>query len=176
MGAPHVAIVGLPGVGKSSVAGRLGERLDLEVIDLDTEIEGVAGRPITEIFETEGEDGFRDLEERRLAALVDVEHPARLVCCGGGVVLRGANRLRLRERTRCVWLDARVEVLVERLWSDRGDRPLLAVAADRDSLRARLELLREERAAWYDEVCVARLDVSDSTLDEVVEVLVEVLG
>lgn len=171
-----MAIVGLPGVGKSTVAGLLGELLDLEVVDLDTEIEAFAGRPITAIFEAEGEDGFRDVEERRLAAMVDVDHPARLVSCGGGVVLREANRRRLRERTRCVWLDARVEVLAERLWSERAARPLLAGVADRDALRARLELLHHERAACYDEVSVARIDVSDRSAEEVVDMVVEVLG
>lgn len=176
MSPPHVALIGLPGVGKSTVGAKLAGRLVLDLVDLDDAIEVAAGASIPAIFETEGEAGFRDREERTLADLVDPDSPRRLVCCGGGVVIRAANRRRLRTRTRCVWLDADPDTLVDRLWPERSLRPLLAGADSREALAARLDRLRRQRSAEYDDVSVGRVDVSGRTPEEVVDAIVEVLG
>ncbi len=169
MNRPHVSIVGLPGTGKSTIAPILASRLDLVEIDLDEFIETSASMGVSEIFAAEGEDGFRDREERALAQLVDADEPARLVSCGGGVVLRAANRRRLSERTRCVWLDASDETLAERLWSARSTRPLLGDAETPSELRSRVATLRAARAPYYEEVAFSRVVVDDLDVASVSE-------
>lgn len=169
---PHLSIVGLPGVGKTTVADAVAGRLGMSAVDLDERIEAAAGRDVAEIFASEGEAGFRDREEAVLAELVDPDEPRWLVSCGGGVIVRAANRRRLRSRTRCVWLDADPTVLADRLWAERSTRPLLGGAVDRAALVRRLHALRDERAGYFEEVAADRIDVGALTPSDVVAAFV----
>src|SRR5262245_46879676 len=98
-----VALIGLSGAGKSTVAPLLAARLDGEAIDLDARIEGVAGCSVAEVFATRGETEFRRLESEALANAVT--EGASVIACGGGVVESAAARRLLRERCRSVWLE-----------------------------------------------------------------------
>jgi shikimate kinase len=117
-----VVLVGLMGVGKSTVGRRLARRLGLPFVDSDSAIEEAVGLPWGELFERYGEEDFRDGERRLVARLVDGE--VRVIATGGGVFVDARTRNLLKERTITVWLDAPVDVLAERT-SRRDTRPLL---------------------------------------------------
>ena len=122
--AGHVALVGLSGTGKSTVAPLLAARRGLAVVDLDGAVVATDGRPVAEIFATDGEAVFRSLESSALAAAL--AGPPAVVATGGGVVLDADNRTALTEYATVVWLQAAPAALVERLASSPEERPLLA--------------------------------------------------
>jgi len=117
-----VVLVGLMGVGKSTVGRRLARRLGLDFVDSDSEIEETVGLPWGELFERYGEADYRDGERRLVARLVDGQ--VRVIATGGGVFVDPETRRLLKERTITVWLDAPVDVLAERT-ARRDTRPLL---------------------------------------------------
>src|SRR6476659_6876712 len=117
-----VVLVGLMGVGKSTVGRRLARRLGLPFVDSDSEIEETVGLPWGELFERYGEQDYRDGERRLVARLVDGQ--VRVIATGGGVFVDPRTRQLLNERTITVWLDAPVDILSERT-SRRDTRPLL---------------------------------------------------
>jgi shikimate kinase len=118
-----IVLVGLMGVGKSTVGRRLAARLQLPFVDADREIEAAAGLSIPEIFSRFGESGFRDGERRVIARLIDGQ--PKVVATGGGAFMNDETRALILDRATAVWLDADIDVLVERV-SRRDDRPLLA--------------------------------------------------
>lgn len=123
-GPAHVALVGLPGSGKSTVGRQLARRLGRPFIDTDQVIEQRVGLSIREFFEREGEESFRDLEESVIDELT-LGEPC-VLSTGGGAVLRLANRQHLKQRTQAVYLHSAPEEVFRRLRHDRN-RPLLQV-------------------------------------------------
>ena len=117
-----IVLVGLMGVGKSTVGRRLAKRLGLPFVDSDAEIEKAADHKIAEIFDRFGEAGFRDGERRVIMRLID--GPPKVVATGGGAFMDARTRALILERCIAVWLDADVETLAERV-SRRDHRPLL---------------------------------------------------
>ncbi len=139
-----IVLVGLMGVGKSTVGRRLAKRLGLPFVDSDSEIEGAAGLSAAEVFERYGEKDFRDGERRLVARLIESE--VRVIATGGGAFVDPRTRLLLNERAVTIWLDAPVEVLAERT-ARRDTRPLLRTTDPRGTL----ERLSEERRPSYAE-------------------------
>lgn len=123
-----IVLVGLMGVGKSTVGKRLARRLGLDFADSDNEIELAADHSIAEIFARFGEDSFRDGERRVIARLIE-GHP-KVIATGGGAFMNSLTRALILEKTIAIWLDADVETLAERV-SRRDTRPLLK---DKDPL------------------------------------------
>jgi shikimate kinase len=158
-----VYLVGMPGSWKSIVGKELAGRLGVPFVDLDVEIATEDGRDITEIFEAEGETGFRAREARALQAAST--HDPAVIACGGGVVLEPANRITLRSSGTCVFLDVPIEVLAERV-RPAADRPLIRAAGD-------LERLLQEREPLYREFAAHVVDgrgdpgeVADAIVEE----------
>lgn len=142
----HLVLVGMMGVGKSTVGRILARRLRRPFVDTDALLEQRAGRSVREIITTDGECTFRDLEAAVLADALTAAEPA-VVAAAGGVVLREDNRRLLRERAgKVVWLSAPLEVLLARVRAGRH-RPLLD-----DDPAATLERLERERDPLYREV------------------------
>jgi shikimate kinase len=123
-GPAHVALVGLPGSGKSTIGRQLARRLGRPFIDTDQLIEQRVGLSIREFFEREGEESFRDLEQSVIDELT-LGEPC-VLSTGGGAVLRPANRQHLKQRTQAVYLHSAPEEVFRRLRHDRN-RPLLQV-------------------------------------------------
>lgn len=136
--APHptVVLVGLMGVGKSTVGRRLALRLGLPFVDADTEIETASGMAVAEIFERYGEAHFRDGERRVIARLI--EGPAKVIATGGGAFINDETRALILARSVAVWLDADLPTLVDRV-ARRETRPLLK---GRDPAEVLAELAR----------------------------------
>jgi len=138
-----IALVGLPGSGKSTIGRHLARRLGVAFVDSDQVIEQRIGCSIKTFFDREGEERFRDLEQATLDELTAGTAPA-VLSTGGGAVLRAANRTHLHARGKVVYLHALPEDIHRRLRHDTT-RPLLQVA---DPL-ARLRDLYAERDPLY---------------------------
>lgn len=132
-----IALVGMPGGGKSTVGRHLARQLQRRFFDADVEIERRIGCPIRVFFEREGEARFRDIEAEVVAELASEPHA--VIATGGGAVLREANRRALHETTTVVYLRSTPEELFKRLRHDT-QRPLLQVA---DPMRKLRELFAE---------------------------------
>ncbi|HEV2569526.1 shikimate kinase [Sphingomonas sp.] len=117
-----IVLVGLMGVGKTTVGRRLAQKLDVPFVDADEEIEAAAGLSISEIFERFGEPYFRDGERRVIARLIDGS--PKVIATGGGAFMNDRTRALILERAIAVWLKADIETLVERV-RRRSTRPLL---------------------------------------------------
>jgi shikimate kinase len=150
----RVYIVGFMGSGKSSVGGLLARELGYRFVDLDQEIERKRGLSVAEIFQVEGEQEFRRLEAgalRETAPLKDV-----VVATGGGTLTRWENRDFIQRTGVSVWLDAPLDIMLER--ARRGARrPLL-------STRERMAVLLEERLSGY-RAADLRVDAGDRSPD-----------
>ncbi|HEX8389690.1 MAG TPA: shikimate kinase [Sphingomonas sp.] len=120
--AQPIVLVGLMGVGKSTVGRRLAARLKLPFVDADHEIEVAAAMTITEIFERYGEEYFRDGERRVIARLMDGN--PKVIATGGGAFINERTRALMLRDALVVWLDADTRVLADRV-RRRDTRPLL---------------------------------------------------
>jgi shikimate kinase len=139
-----LALVGLPGSGKSTVGRQLARRLNLNFIDSDHAIEERLGCSIREFFEVEGEDRFRDIESQVIQKLLQGDYG--VISTGGGTVVRQVNREALHSRAKVFYLRATPEEVFRRLKHDQN-RPLLQVADPlarlRDIFQIRDPLYRE---------------------------------
>jgi len=143
--APPIFLVGMTGAGKSTIGRLLARRLEREFIDLDHALEARCGVRVADIFEIEGEAGFR----RREAQLLDEYTQRRgiVLATGGGAVLLPENRHLLRTRGIVVYLRVALKELTRRLEHDRT-RPLLQTADP----KARIRDMLEQRGSLYTEV------------------------
>ncbi len=139
-----IVLVGMMGVGKSSVGKKLAHLLHLPFVDADDEIEQAAQMSIPEIFDTYGEDFFRDGERRVIARLMDGER--KVIATGGGAFVNSETRALILAKAIAVWLDSDVETLLERV-GRKDNRPLLKQGDPREILTR----LRDERAVFYAE-------------------------
>lgn len=131
-----IVLVGLMGVGKSTVGRRLAHRLHLPFVDADEEIEVAAGMTVAEIFDRFGEASFRDGERRVIQRLID--GTPKVIATGGGAFVDGHTRALILAEAIAVWLDAHPDVLAERV-RRRDTRPLLR---GRDPREVLIELAR----------------------------------
>jgi shikimate kinase len=151
------------GAGKSTVGRALATRIGLPFVDVDTMVEGEAGRSIPELF-AEGEEHFRRLEADVLSTVGQGPEPA-VVAVGGGAVLAEANRRVLAGTGTVVWLRAAPSTLRARLEGGDG-RPLLARAGD---VGLAVEKLVAVRAPYYADVADLIVDVDGLGVVDVVD-------
>jgi 3-dehydroquinate synthase len=138
-------LYGPSGSGKSTLGKILAENLDLPFVDLDLEIEARSGMRIPEIFETEGEAGFRERERQALRGVLTPSE--KVVSLGGGALTIPGNRGLAETHGRVVMLNASPETLLARLRNDSIERPLLTGDAA-DKLRALLKRRGEHYASF----------------------------
>lgn len=137
----NIYLIGMMGVGKTTVGHLLAQHLSYRFFDTDILLEKVAGQTIKEIFAQQGEESFRNLETKVLGELSACVKS--VIATGGGIVLSQQNWSYLHQGL-VVWLDAPVEVLSDRLARDL-QRPLLQEV----DLKAKLSLLLEQRRSLY---------------------------
>jgi shikimate kinase len=141
-----IVLVGMMGVGKSSVGKRLASLLQWPFVDADDEIEKAAQMTIPEIFETHGEAYFRDGERRVIARLLHQEGGRHVIATGGGAFINPETRALILESAIAVWLDSDVETLLDRT-SRKDNRPLLKQGDPRETITR----LRDERRPAYEQ-------------------------
>ena len=144
----NIYLIGMMGSGKSTLGKSLSEKIQKPFIDLDSEIEKVAGKSITEIFDIDGEKQFRKMETKQLQ-----QYSKSIVACGGGIVLNNANRKFINENGIAILLLATMGELTQRL-SASNNRPLLAD----DNMEEALTKLWMERLIDY-------LDTADFSIE-----------
>ena len=188
------------GCGKSSVGRRLSELLCCPFMDLDSIIEEYAGKSIPEIFATEGEAAFRQMELEALRTIIghsdslsaplapshsiaagpspypgvgkcqfrtsDYRNDSKrhlVIALGGGTVMTPECAELVQNNTRCIYLKASVETLVEHLDNEADKRPLLSGG----DLRTRIENLMSRRSATYERTAHMIIDTDGKTVDEI---------
>ena len=139
----HIYLYGAPGVGKSTVGRLLAASLNLPFFDLDKEIEKTAGQTIPQIMAKQGEPAFRDLESAELRK-VSLGHVS-VTALGGGALLREANRECAESTGEVVFLEANLPILLGRLMTEPGQRPLLE-----GEMEGKLTALLERRKEHYE--------------------------
>lgn len=167
-----IALVGLMGVGKSSVGRRLANALGLPFRDADAEVEAAAGRSISEIFGELGEAAFRDGERRVIARLL--EGPPHVLATGGGAFMNPETRALIKDRAVSVWLKADLDILARRV-ARKDNRPLIAGKDPMDVLKAQADA----RYPAYAEADIT-VETGDAahhiTVGQVIEALQQHLG
>jgi len=160
----HIVLIGMMGVGKSTVGRRVAKELSRPFVDSDDEVMSRTGRAVTEIFATDGEPAFRAIEADAMADLLRSPIPS-VIAAAGGSVLSETTRSALRESGTVVWMRAPVDVLVGR--TSRGThRPALA-----NDPRATLTQMESDRASLYSEVADVTVDCT-APISEVVRAIV----
>ncbi len=173
-GAAPVALVGLPGAGKTVVAPLLATRLGWRWDDLDAAIERAAGKGVPELLRSEGEARFRGRELEALRQALASPAGGLVLACGGGVVVGDEARRELAAGATVVWLQVLPETALTRLRaSGLSDRPLLAdgmAGGDSSALR-RLRELQAARDPLYGEIAAISVTTEGMTPEELAAVL-----
>ena len=161
-----IALIGFMGTGKTVVGKALAERLGKGFIELDALIERKTGKTIPEIFQQDGEIGFRELE---IEVTKEVSGKKNVViACGGGIVLNKINIDRLRKECLITYLTASPEVILKRTATDASERPLLNAANKTLTVE---ELLRF-RKPFYERAADITIDTSKLSIGSVVEQII----
>ena len=171
-----ISLVGMMGVGKSTIGKRLSQLLDIPFVDADKEIEAAAGMDVTEIFNQFGEAAFRSGEQKVIRRLMD--EGQKILATGGGAFEDETTRDLIQEHTISVWLDASLDVLMKRV-QRRNDRPLLQT----DDPEAVMKRLLEERNPTYEHAdirvesrAVNRDVIAGEIIDELANNIAEISG
>lgn len=167
-----IALVGLMGVGKSSVGRRLGAAIGLPFRDADAEVEAAAGRSVSEIFQALGEAAFRDGERRVISRLL--EGPPHVLATGGGAFMSPETRTLIKARAISVWLKADLAMLARRI-GRKDSRPLLAGKDPLEVLRAQAEV-RYPIYAEADVTVETQDTAHQATVEQVIRALDTYLG
>lgn len=157
----RIILIGMPASGKTTVGRAVAQALSLPFHDCDREVERLTGRTIPEIFAAEGEEAFRAVESRALAALCTAKAPC-VIATGGGAVLSAENRRLLRRSGTVFWLDRDLENIMS---TDCSGRPLLSGGAEA------LRTLYKNRRDLY--TACAHLLVPDGTITQVTDYILQ---
>jgi shikimate kinase len=163
-----VVLIGMMGVGKSSIGRRLAARLAIPFVDADTEIEKAAGMSISDIFARHGEAYFRSGEARVIARLL--ESGPQVLATGGGAFMNEGTRSAIKAKGVSIWLSAAYEVLLRRISKRKNERPMLYTDNPDETLRHLLEV-REPTYALADLTVQSREGPHDAIVAEIVTAL-----
>ena len=166
---PPVVLIGPPGSGKTTVGAALAVRLGVTFADSDAIVEATAGKPVSDIFITDGEPEFRRLERAAVTEALEATPGARVIGLGGGAVMDGETQARLAGH-RVVYLETGFGELVKRVGLDRA-RPLLVGT----SPRAQLKALLDQRLPVYDRLAWLTVKTDDRDPNEIAEEIAAVI-
>ena len=168
LGQRSIVLVGVMGVGKSSIGRRLAARLSIPFTDADSEIEKAAGMSISDIFARNGEAYFRSGEARVIARLL--ESGPQALATGGGAFMNADTRALIKLKGVSIWLNAEFDVLLRRTSKRRNDRPLLQTDDPAETLRALLAA-REPTYALADLTVQSREVAHDAIVADILAAL-----
>lgn len=169
-GAPrkNLVLVGFMGCGKSCIGRRLAEKLNYPLQDTDDIIEDQQQRKISDIFAADGEPVFRDMETAVLRDLIAAKTHKNVISTGGGIVTTPGNIDLLKQLGYVIWLDARVETVLERT-SRNTNRPLLQTDDPEQTIRT----LSDQRRPLYTAASHLRIETDGLDFDEIVTGILE---
>ena len=168
-----IVLIGYRGTGKTTVARLLAEKLSIDWIDADVQIERRAGKSIADIFSDDGETAFRDLESAVIARLALRKN--LVVAAGGGAVMREENRKALAAADAMVWLKADAQTVAQRISGDASNaarRPNLTATGGIDEIRELLAL----REPIYRRCATCQVDTVGKSPADVVDEILNALG
>lgn len=163
---PRAIFVGAPGAGKSTVGRRVAERLGVPFADSDALIEKKAGKPVSDIFISDGEDEFRRMEREVIAEALDSF--SGILSLGGGAIVDPVTREALAGQ-RVVWLQVDLGNATSRVGMNSA-RPLLL-----GNVRGTMLTMLEQRTPLYAQVASDTIDTSGRSVKEVVTEAVDLL-
>jgi len=140
-----LALIGMMGTGKSTIGREVAKKIKIKFIDLDKIIEKNEGQSILELFKKKGEKYFRDIEEKTFFSLDSSEQI--ILATGGGTFLNKKIREDILKNYISIWLNARIETLVERVSYNINKRPLINV----DNVTESIKTLKKLRDPIYKE-------------------------
>ena len=155
----NIYLIGMMGVGKSTIGNILSKKLEMPFIDLDHEIEKSAGSSIGKIFRSHGEEFFRNLESIALKNYFN-----SVISCGGGIILSKQNRSFIKKNGKSVLLMATIDELIKRL-SKSNNRPILRRGSSEDILHE----LWEGRKNLYKQTADFSVETENKTPMQIVE-------
>ena len=162
-----IFLIGMMACGKSETGPKLAQLLNYKFIDLDSSIEKVANKSITNIFKQDGEKIFRDYETKCLQEII--KFPSLVIATGGGIVIKNENWGILRQGI-VVWIDLDKETALKRLSQDSNKRPLL----NTKDLNKHYSDIFKKRINLYNQADL-RIQVSNENVDQVAEqIIVEI--
>ncbi len=159
----NIVLIGFMGCGKSTVGKKLAGALGFQFSDTDAMIEEAYGKTISAMFAEEGEEYFRNAETELLRKL-STDAEGLVLATGGGMPMREENAELLREVGTVIFLEAKIETILERLQNDTG-RPL----ADGEDRKKRLRPLYEKRLPVYREAADYILDTEGKSFYAIIE-------
>jgi shikimate kinase len=169
LGTRSIVLIGMMGVGKSSIGRRLATRLGVPFVDADPEIEKSANNmSIADIFARHGEDYFRNGEARVIARLLD--SGPQVLASGGGAVMNADTRAAIKAKGVSIWLKADFDVLMRRIAKRKHERPMLHTDDPAETLR-QLLITREPVYALADLTVQSREVPHDAIVAEIMRVL-----
>ncbi|HIA36181.1 MAG TPA: shikimate kinase [Flavobacteriales bacterium] len=142
----RIYLIGYMGSGKTSIGKKLSKAFKMNFIDLDTYIEEITGKKISMIFELEGEQYFRKIEQQQLQIVSQKEDA--IIATGGGTACERINMDLMNTRGLTIYLEMEAKELYERLVLQKKNRPLIARLSDKD-LMAFIEMSLEMRRKYY---------------------------
>lgn len=159
----NIILIGFMGCGKTSVGRELAKSLKLEFVDMDYEIEKEQQMTISEIFNTKGQDFFRNLETEYLKKLINKK--GIILSTGGGIIIKEENVELLNKIGTIVWLNSSVKNTVRNLQNEVNKRPLLK---DKHDLENEIKDLLEKRYDLYKNASNIEIIVDDKNIKDVV--------
>jgi shikimate kinase len=167
-----IALVGIMGVGKTTIGRRLAQRLDINFTDSDKEIESVCKKKVSDIFKDSGEESFRETEREVIKEIIDRDKPL-VLSLGGGSFIDDETRDLIKKKCVCIWLNADLDVILERI-GDKTNRPLLN-GVNKEEVLAKLI---KERTPLYSE-CDIKINSDQGghrqTVDNIIKELKNIL-
>lgn len=144
-----IFLIGFMGSGKTHWGQLLSKKLGIRFFDLDEQVVEQAGKPITEIFATEGEERFRLLEKEVLHILSE-NHDSFIMACGGGTPCYFNNIEYMNKTGTSVWINTPPDILFERLVNQKSKRPLIRDLSD-EQLRGFISKKFADRRMYYEQ-------------------------
>ncbi|MGP1923408.1 MAG: shikimate kinase AroK [Arsenophonus sp. NEOnobi-MAG3] len=166
----NIFLVGPMGAGKSTIGRQIAQQLRMEFFDSDQEIERRTGADVSWVFDLEGEQGFREREEKIINKLT--EKQGIVLATGGGSVKSKETRNRLSARGVVVYLETRIEKQMARTQRDKK-RPLLQL--DHQPARKVLEKLAHERNPFYEEIADITIHTNDKSAKVVSNLIIRLI-
>ena len=160
----NIILIGFMGCGKTSVGKRLAESENMEFLDTDEWIEKKQQKTISEIFATQGESAFRNMETECLKQLLEYKETAFVLSVGGGLPIREENRKLLSQIGHVVYLKASPDVIYRRLRNDKT-RPLLQGM----NPRGRIFDLMSARKSYYEGAAEYIIEVDNKSFSDIMK-------